>query len=277
MATLDEACATCARYLNTITPQYDAKSEKPVAQDRSLECCGRVVCADCIHRNSRFATYCPFCQISVTPSPLPQGLKDPPSYTPAASTSKDASDASLPTNPPAYSDELPTYASIDTNITPQFPGQEKQNTNTNTQPAEDVLHFLNHSEDTLPSLSLRYGVPIPALRKANNLMADHLLLARRTLLIPGEFYKGEVSLSPRPVEGEEEERRKGVIRKWMVRCKVSEYDVAVLYLENAGYDFEIAVAVFEDDERWERENPLKGKGKQKGKDAGRRRFTGLKN
>lgn len=118
-------------------------------------------------------------------------------------------------------------------------------------------------------------MPIPALRKANNLTADHLLLARRTLLIPGEFYKGGVSLSPRPVEGEEEERRKGVIRKWMVRCKVSEYDVAVLYLENAGYDFEVAVAVFEDDERWERENPLKGKGKQKGKDTGRRRFTGL--
>jgi len=49
-------------------------------------------------------------------------------------------------------------------------------------------------------------------------------------------------------------------------------------LENAGYDFEMAVAVFEDDERWERENPLKGKGKgrQKGSDAGRRRFTGLK-
>jgi hypothetical protein len=32
-----------------------------------------------------------------------------------------------------------------------------------------------------------------------------------------------VSLSPRPVEGEEEERRKGIVRKWMVACKVSEY------------------------------------------------------
>ncbi|TVY47882.1 hypothetical protein LCER1_G008152, partial [Lachnellula cervina] len=123
MATLDEACATCARYLNTITPQYDEKSEKPVAQGRTLDCCGRVICGNCIH-------------ISTTPSPLPQGLKDPPSYTPAASTSKDAS---LSTNPPAYSDELPTYSSIDTNTStnPQCPTQEKQNTNTNTQPAED--------------------------------------------------------------------------------------------------------------------------------------------
>jgi hypothetical protein len=43
------------------------------------------------------------------------------------------------------------------------------------------------------------------------------------LVIPGEFYKGGVSLSPRPVEGEEEEKRKGIVRRWMVACKVSEY------------------------------------------------------
>jgi hypothetical protein len=49
------------------------------------------------------------------------------------------------------------------------------------------------------------------------------LLARRTVLIPGEYYKGGVSLSPRPVEGEEEEARKGKIRRWMVACKVAEW------------------------------------------------------
>jgi hypothetical protein len=43
------------------------------------------------------------------------------------------------------------------------------------------------------------------------------------LVIPGEFYKGGVSLSPRPIEGEEQERKKGVVRRWMVACKVSEY------------------------------------------------------
>lgn len=90
-------------------------------------------------------------------------------------------------------------------------------------PAEDVLHFLDHEHDTLTSLSFRYGVPISALRKANNITSDHLLLARRTVIIPAEFYSGGVSLSPRPVEGEEEERRKGLVRRWMVACKVSEY------------------------------------------------------
>ena len=45
------------------------------------------------------------------------------------------------------------------------------------------------------------------------------------MVIPGEYYKGGVSLSPRPVEGEEEERRKGIVRRWMVACKVAEYVV----------------------------------------------------
>jgi hypothetical protein len=31
-----------------------------------------------------------------------------------------------------------------------------------------------------------------------------------------------VSLSPRPLEGEEEELRKSKIRRWMVACKVAE-------------------------------------------------------
>ncbi|TVY62871.1 hypothetical protein LSUE1_G008180, partial [Lachnellula suecica] len=164
--------------------------------------------------------------------------------------------------------ELPSYHSL--NLNQEAPAEKP-----NTQPAEDVLHFLNHSTDNLTSLSLRYGVPIHALRKTNNITSDHLLLARRTILIPGEFYRGGVSLSPRPIEGEEEERRKGIVRKWMVRCKVADYDVALLYLEQANYDLEMAVGVYMDDERWEREHPMKGKGKMGGSyNFGKRRFTG---
>ena len=85
-----------------------------------------------------------------------------------------------------------------------------------------MLHFLDPTRDTISSLSLRYGVPHEALRRTNGLFADHLLAARRTLLIPGEYYKGGVSLSPRPVEGEEEEIRKAKVRRWMVACKVAE-------------------------------------------------------
>jgi len=90
-------------------------------------------------------------------------------------------------------------------------------------------------------------------------------------------------LSPRPVEGEEEERRKGIVRRWMVACKVSDlapkyrYDVALLYLQQVDYDLKAAIETYKDDERWEREHPIEANVKGKGKarhDVGKRRFTG---
>lgn len=135
--------------------------------------------------------------------------------------------------------------------------------------APDVLHFIDPSNDTIASLSLRYGVPVDALKRANGLYADHLLAARRTVLIPGEYYKGGESLSPRPLEGEEEETRKGKIRKWMVACKVVDiapryrYDLALLYLNQADYDLDQAIETFKEDERWGKEHPLEAAKKGK--------------
>lgn len=83
------------------------------------------------------------------------------------------------------------------------------------------------------------------------------------MVIPGEFYKGGVSLSPRPIEGEEEEARKSKIRRWMVACKVHEYDVAVLYLEQANYNLDMATEAFLADEEWERAHPVEAVGKGK--------------
>lgn len=113
-------------------------------------------------------------------------------------------------------DEPPAYSSLDLSTT------TKEKCVTLDQPVDDVLHFLDSSHDTILSLSLRYGVPQDALRRANGLFADHLLAARRAIVIPGEFYKGGISLSPQPPEGEEEESRKAKIRRWMVACKVAE-------------------------------------------------------
>lgn len=150
----------------------------------------------------------------MNPSPLPQGLRDPPTYTSPSSSFKILP---LSQDLPRYSEELPSYSSV-TNL--QHHPTEKSE---GSQPAEDVLHFLDHRIDSMTSLSFRYGVPIGALRRANNITSDHLLHARRTVIIPAAYYKGGVSLSPRPIEGEEEERRKGIVRRWMIACKVSEY------------------------------------------------------
>lgn len=88
-------------------------------------------------------------------------------------------------------------------------------------PAEDVLHFVAPGE-SMKSLALAYDVPIDALRKTNNIYSDHLVQARKTILIPGEYYKAGVSLSPRPLESEEEEIKKNKVRRWMMACKVAE-------------------------------------------------------
>lgn len=222
----EEACCTCAGLLGSVVAPNDEKDSLRVrVAQRPLKCCGRIICQDCIQvcpfanyptscplltsflqRNPRFETYCPFCQISTGPSRLPPGLRDPPAYSPPSSPSEEHYHPS--DHPPPY------HSLTSTTTTSSQPSSDKK--------AQDVIHFVDPSHETMTSISLRYGVPLQALRRVNNLYADHLLAARRTILIPGEYYKGGVSLSPRPVEGEEEELRKAKIRRWMVTCKVAE-------------------------------------------------------
>jgi len=248
-----EACCTCAALLSSIPPTYDEKTEKPALYERRLECCNRAICARCITDNARFSTYCPYCQVSIVPTSLPQGLRDPPPYSPPLSPAlPHPGQAGQP-----IQEELPAYSAHNA----LQASAEKSETSGGLAP--DVLHFVDPSNDTIASLSLRYGVPAGSLRSTNGLYADHLLSARRTVLIPGEFYKGGVSLSPRPLEGEEEETRKGKVRKWMVACKVAEYDIALLYLKQSEYNLELAIAAYKEDEKWEKEHPLEAAKKGK--------------
>ncbi|KAI4183884.1 MAG: hypothetical protein L6R41_005128 [Letrouitia leprolyta] len=238
----EESCCTCARLLSTILPEYDEKTEKPVATDR-----------------------CPFCQISSDPTPLPQGLQDPPAY--SLRSSPHPAYTSLTPLPGA--EELPAYSSLD------IPHTIIQKTGPDEGAAEDVLHFVNPMHDTISSLALRYTVPSHALRKKNNLYADHLLAARKAILIPGEYYKGGVSLSPQPIDGEEEEIRKAKIRRWMITCKVSDYDIALLYLSQVNYDIDLAVEAYLSDEKWEREHPMTSSSKDKSSSSRTRRKFGM--
>lgn len=240
----NESCCTCAALLTP--PSYDYADEKKTSRHseppRRLPCCNRSICASCMHKNPRFETYCPFCQVSTQPSSLPQGLRDPPAYSSPSSSPKrkplDSKDASL--------EEPPAYDSLE-----QSNGASQ---------AEDVIHHLR-PDDTIASLSLAYNVPSQVLRTHNTLFSDHLLSARRTVAIPASHYSGP-SLSSEPLESEEETERKRRIRTFMTKTKCHEYNVAELYLKNANEDLEGAVRSWEEDERWERENPMrKGKGK----------------
>lgn len=200
-----QACCICSSLLDT----FDEKTEKPLIAARYLPCCSRAICQQCIAKNSRYNSYCPYCQISSEPSALPQGLRDPPPY----SSLNETPPSELLEKSGGLEEEPPAYSQRNTAQPPSEKG--------GSEPAQDVLHFLT-PEDSLRSLSLAYRVPIDALRRTNNIFADNLVQGRRTILIPGKYYKGGVSLSPRPVEGEEEEAKKSKVRKWMVACKVAE-------------------------------------------------------
>jgi len=257
-----DACATCASVYNNPS---ELASEKPLLPGRYWPCCTRSICTRCLARNKRYASYCPYCQITTEPSLLPQGLKDPPAYSSFNDRNhhmvelEDEPDK----DPPAYSKRETVQ-----------PLQKKRQ---DDEPAPDVLHFVTPN-DSMHGLALAYGVPIDVLRKTNNVYSDHLLQGRRTVLIPGECYKGGVSLSPRPVEGEAEDAMKNKIRRWMMTCKVAEYDVAVMYLKQAEWDLQTAISAYQDDERWEKEHPMAAqKMTSKGKvvnRVGMRRFVG---
>ncbi|KAK5116439.1 hypothetical protein LTR62_007987 [Meristemomyces frigidus] len=249
------ACATCA---STYDSPIDPASEKPLLPGRQLPCCHRSICARCLNQNKRYETYCPYCQITTEPSSLPQGLKDPPGY--SSFTEQSGPPPREKHNDEQEEEELPAYTPTDSSS--HYPNEKSEPIET----APDVLHFLN-PEDSMGSLALAYGVPINALRKANNVFSDHLIQGRRTVIIPGEYYKGGISLSPQPPEGEEEEVRRGKVRRWMIAVKVADipvrlrYDVALLYLQQAEWDLEVAIQAYQDDERWEREHPMEGKRK----------------
>lgn len=268
----EEACCTCASLLYPSTPTYDYKTEKapPADPPRRLPCCGRAICATCISTNARFASYCPFCQVTSGPSALPQGLRDPPVYTsPRASPKRLASPTDHLPQLPAL-DEPPAYSALQHHH--PAPSSKREHDDDETA-APDVTHHL-HAGDTLSSLSLAYAVPLDVLRRHNTIYSDHLLPARRTLSIPGSHYKGGVSLSAAPVESADELERKSKLRRFMVAVKCHEYDVAELYLKQADFELERALDTFREDERWEKENPFEKDGKVKVKAAERRRRGG---
>jgi hypothetical protein len=176
----------------------------------------------------------------------------------------------LPLPPPPYT-PLPCLSASN-------PNQHQQSVV--DSPSQDVreeviIHHLRHThpQDTLQSLALQYGIPPAVLRASNNLPlgADHLLAARHTLLIPARHCRNPTNRSPFPPEDSESLARKTAIRRWMVACKEANYDMALVYLDEAGYDLDEAVGRYMADTEWEARHPYP---LAKDRDGGRRRRWG---
>ncbi|KAL2124252.1 hypothetical protein VTJ04DRAFT_617 [Mycothermus thermophilus] len=225
----------------------------------------------------------------------------PPPYSPTAEPFRDTSsfpESSSPfTSPPAYT-PLPTNNPLSLPLPPPSPSQTKpQPTKEQPQPEQlppkgYILHHLRHppqpNPDSLTSLSLAYGVPIPVLRKHNRIPpdADYLLAARHTVLIPlayittkppppqipsssssestathatnadGTTPSLQLSLSPNPIDDEATRARKTALRRFMVAVREPDYDAAKVYLEDADWDVDAAVGRYLEDVAWEKAHPF---------------------
>ncbi|CAK7269078.1 hypothetical protein SEPCBS57363_003419 [Sporothrix epigloea] len=326
-------CCTCAAPLSTDVLTTSATTASPIPttssttmvrekatiaspQHRQLPCCDRFVCSRCLTKNTRFATYCPYCQIATAPPPsssvteennapkealsrpvkdlLPPGLKPPPPYRHRDTHSAAVDSAQNDDAPPPY-DSFPTTSTV------TAAASAATFTSANEKRDKPVLHYLDHGRDTIASLSLRYNVPADRLRQVNQLTADYLLQARHVIQIPASGRDQRPvteSLSPQPIDDDAESRRKTAIRRFMVACKVVDYDLAVLYLEQTAcrrtrssdrcstsneyyddgcvYDLRAAMEAFEADEQWEKTHPVEAMAtkKRKPEKADRKKVIG---
>ncbi|KAK4114039.1 hypothetical protein N656DRAFT_677903, partial [Canariomyces notabilis] len=248
------ACCTCATLLSAV-PCVTSSSEKPLPDNRQLDCCGRVICHDCIQactfwqKNPRFLSYCPYCPTS-GPSLLTSrrrgrdGARHEKKENAMEATGKQKQGEPVLDQPP------PPYTALSPSTCPSTIQDVRE---------EVIIHHLRHThpQDTLQSLALQYGIPPAVLRASNNLPlgADHLLAARHTLLIPARHCRNPTNRSPFPPEDSESLARKTAIRRWMVACKEANYDMALVYLDEAGYDLDEAVGRYMADTEWEARHP----------------------
>eukprot|EP00347_Sterkiella_histriomuscorum_P008934 403343183 len=118
-----------------------------------------------------------------------------------------------------------------------------------------VIHMVSHT-DTLDGISIRYNVRKDLIRKANQFTGDEIYM-KRELVIPfsdGPLFKMETSATV-----SEEQKKKDLIDRlnFNLTLKYKDqsdyYGEAQYYLENADYDYDRAMADFEEDLKFEKD------------------------
>ncbi|KAJ3146480.1 hypothetical protein HDU89_006162 [Geranomyces variabilis] len=113
-----------------------------------------------------------------------------------------------------------------------------------------ITHYVLET-DTLPGLSLKYNVPIDAIRRVNSLFSDATLPARSKLLIPSPSSSSSSSLSPTPPATDE---RKRLVKRFQLVAKCIDADEAWSYMRQNEFMLEQALEQWWADVKWEREN-----------------------
>lgn len=139
--------------------------------------------------------------------------------------------------PPEYSEFPPEYKSIENEAS--FDADEKKL----RKPESDVQHFISPT-DTLFGISLKYGISLELIRKANRLYTDEVC-NRQFLVIPGALK----SLSdPQTVQ----DHQKILIKRFQINTKCTNYVEARSYMIQNDYDLIKAADQYQSDLEWER-------------------------
>ncbi|BGP46603.1 hypothetical protein JCM10450v2_002450 [Rhodotorula kratochvilovae] len=276
-------------------PAHSEKAESPVSFS-----CGHSICGACVRKRRRLAQSCILCQtaddlLSGGSTPSSPSIKaasrapSPPRYVEEKGDfvlGGDSDDEDGPLDaPPPPPDAPPAY---------EAGSAELDDADGKGAREQCALHHVRR-EDTLLGLSMHYGVDGHVLCTLNKLplstlsTTPHLLHTKPFLLLPPSAARPSASSSPllpAPLE-----RKRLVVRRFQVATKCADWAIAQAYVDQVwraredearfvaanarargeevpeegevreGGELEEAVAAYEADERWEREQRnLKGKG-----------------
>jgi len=113
--------------------------------------------------------------------------------------------------------------------------------------------FIRHEisfGDTLPGISIRYGVSVGELMRINKLFSQQIHQLK-TLVVP---IRGEIPIIP---SRDLSKREQVMLFKKKILC---DYDTAAYYMDSADYDMNLAIKTYEDDEQWAAKQPEKAQG-----------------
>ncbi|KAI8591227.1 hypothetical protein BDZ88DRAFT_58524 [Geranomyces variabilis] len=170
-----------------------------------------------------------------------------PSVSPAAVASSDRDLTLASTVPlPAYDD----HEHGDSDASALASSDDKKSRAAVSPPDTTMVTHYVLETDTLPGLSLKYNVPIDAIRRANSLFSDTTLPARSKLFIPSPSSSSS-SLSPTPPATDE---RKRLVKRFQLVAKCIDADEAWSYMRQNEFMLEQALEQWWADVKWEREN-----------------------
>ncbi|KAI8807144.1 hypothetical protein BJ742DRAFT_813601 [Cladochytrium replicatum] len=175
-----------------------------------------------------------------------------PSLEPTATEAAPGVVLALATEPledlPDYTDADPQSAAAIAKLATLEAKKSFREDQSDATPSAGFWHTVT-TKDTLVGISLRYGVPLDDLRRANRIFSStDDIIARARLFIPGS------NRTPPPSEEDPELRNKTLVKRFQIVSKCVDVDEAWAYMRASDFDLNAALETYWADVNWEKQN-----------------------